>query len=214
MVGRDYLLWRFHPGSTPKEPASGSGAPIHKMLFEQGALARYDQTKAPPGKPGANAALKDCRERLRSPTTAQVDDRRPGHVDLHLHEAVQFRVPWRRAAWAASRGAALGCCRGRRCRRRRCCVVRDEDGDDASDFLVLDAPPSLKVVHSDACQNDTSPPERHLAARVLDAVRLLQKEEVREEGAGAVAREEYAAEVNVGASTLGHGWCYRSPRHA
>ena len=89
-------------------------------------------------------------------------------------------------------------------------LVLHEDGDDANDFLVLDAPPSLKVAHSDACQNDTSPPERHLAARVLDAVRLLQKEEVREEGAGAVAREEYAAEVNVGASTLGHGWCYRS----
>ena len=32
------------------------------------------------------------------------------------------------------------------------------------------------------------------------AMRLLQKEEVRGEGAGAVAREEYAAEVNVSQS--------------
>ena len=38
------------------------------------AFAEYKQMKATPGKPGANAALKECRERLRSPATAQVDE--------------------------------------------------------------------------------------------------------------------------------------------
>ena len=44
------------------------------MLTWQGAHARYNQKKAHPGKPGANAAFKACREQLRAPATAQVDE--------------------------------------------------------------------------------------------------------------------------------------------
>ena len=52
-----------------------SAPAFHEMMLTlQDAYARCRQTRAHPGKPGANTVLKECRERLRSPVTARVNE--------------------------------------------------------------------------------------------------------------------------------------------